>query len=161
LIHLVGLGLVVRQRRVVGGVERAALDPVPQFQQVLTADPHLAGELRGGDPLGDAAEDQEDLGRAEVSSLPRCSREHIEDTTTSLAAVVDDRGVGVTAVDVEPLAGATTGAGEPRGVEQVEELPAATFLVHQVEDREVHGSGSGRFVIGNPQWTKEQDHTWL
>src|SRR5947209_6843356 len=53
LIHLVGLGLVVGQWRVVRGVERAGLDPVPQLQQVLAADPHLAGELRGGSPLGD------------------------------------------------------------------------------------------------------------
>jgi hypothetical protein len=46
-------------------------------------------------------------------------------------------------------------------MEQVEELLAATLLVHQVEDREVHGSGSGRFVISNPKWTEEQDRTRL
>jgi hypothetical protein len=42
----------------------------------------------------------------------------------------------MTAVDVEPLTGATTGARVPLGMEQVEELLAATLLVHQVEDRE-------------------------
>jgi hypothetical protein len=129
---------------VVGGVERAGLDPVPQSQEVLAADPDLAGEFGGGSPLGDAAEDQEDLGRAELCPLPSCSREHIEYPATSLAAVVDDRGVGVTAVDVEPLAGAAPGAREPLGVDQVEELSATPLLVHQVDDREVHGIGSGR-----------------
>jgi hypothetical protein len=144
LVHLIGLGPVVGQGRVVGGVERAGLDPVPQLQEVLAADPDLAGELGGGSPLGDAAEDQEDLDRAELCPLPMCSCEHIEHASTSLAAVVDDRGVGVTAVDVEPLAGAAPGAREPLGVEQVEEFPATRLLVHQIDDREVHGIGSGR-----------------
>jgi hypothetical protein len=127
---------------------------------MLAADPHLARELRGGDPLGDAAEDQEDLGRAEVRPSPGCPREHVEHPATRLAAVVDDRGVGVAAMDVEALAGATPRAGEPLGVEQVEELLAATLLVHQVEDREVHGSGSGWRLVNKSGWTEEQNRTW-
>ena len=91
--------------------------------------------------MGDATEDQEDLGRAEVRPLPECSREHIEHPSAPLAAVVDDRGVGMTAVDIEPLPGTAPRAREPLGVEQVEELLAATLLVHQVKDREVHGIG--------------------
>src|SRR3954467_5246165 len=70
LVHLIGLRPVVGQGRVVGGVARAGLDPVPQLQEVLAADPDLAGELGGGSPLGDAAEDQEDLDRAELCPLP-------------------------------------------------------------------------------------------
>jgi hypothetical protein len=93
--------------------------------------------------LGDATEDQEDLGRAEVRPLPGCSCEHIKHATAPLATVVNDRGVGMTAVDIEPLPGPAPRAHEPLGVEQVEELLAATFLVHQVQDREVHGGGSG------------------
>jgi hypothetical protein len=108
---------------------------------MLAADPHLARELRRGDPLGDATEDQEDLGRAEVRPLPECSREHIEHASAPLAAVVDDRRVGMTAVDIEPLPDTAPRAREPLGVEQVEELLAATLLVHQVKDREVHGIG--------------------
>jgi hypothetical protein len=127
---------------VIGGGQRAGLDLVSQVQEVLACDPDLAGELRGGGPLGDAAEDQEDLRRAEVRPLPQSSREHIEHAPTPLATEVDDRGVGVTAVDVEPLAGATTRASGPLGMEQVEESLAATLLVHQVDDREVHGIGS-------------------
>jgi hypothetical protein len=120
---------------------------MPQPQPVLATDPHLAGELRRGDPLGDPAEDQEDLDRAEMSPLPGCSREHVKDSTAGLAAVVEDRRVGVTAMDVEALAGATAGASEPFGVEQVEELLAATLGIHQIADREVHGSGSGRRFV--------------
>jgi len=144
LVHLVGLGLIVRQRAVVDGGQGTGLDLMPQAEQVLPTDPHLAGELRRGDPLGDATEDQEDLGGAEMGPLPLRPREHVEHASARLAAVVDDRGVGVTAMDVETSSGATPGAGGPVGVEKVEELLAATLLVHQVEDREVHGGGSGR-----------------
>jgi len=146
LIHLVGLGLGVRQRRVVGGIERIGLHAMPQYQQVLAADSYLARELRGGGPLGDAAEDQEDLGRAEVRPLPLCPGEHIEHPSACLAAVVDDRGVGVAAMDVEPLMGTATGARVPAGMEQVDERLAAALLVHQVEDREVHGVGSEGWI---------------
>jgi hypothetical protein len=141
LVHLVGLGLVVRQRRVVGGVQGPGLDLMPQPQQVLAADPHLTGELRRGDPLGDATEDREDLGRVEVRPLPGCFREHIEHPSAPLAAIVDDRVVGVTAVDIEPFPRPATRALEPFGVEQVKELLAANLLVHQVKYREVHGIG--------------------
>src|SRR5262249_46413971 len=151
LIHLVGLGLIVRQRRAVGGVQRAGLDLMPQPQQVLATDPYLTGERRRGDPLGDATKDQEDLGRAEVRPLPKCPCVHVEHPPAPLAAVVDDRVVGVTAVDIEPLPGGATRAGEPLGVEQIEELLAANLLVHQVKDREVHGIGPEEQVVGNSQ----------
>jgi hypothetical protein len=150
LVHLVGLGLVVRQRRAVGGGERAGLDRVPQPEQMLAADPDLAGESRRGLPLGDAAEDQEDLRGAQVGPLPGGAREHVEDPAAGLAAVTDDRGVVATAVDVEAVPGAAPGAREPTGVEQVEELLAATLLVHQVDDREVHEVGPGGMKISKP-----------
>ena len=70
LVHLVGLGLIVRQRRAVRGGQGAGLDDVPQPQRMLAADPHLMGEFRGRHPLRDAPEDQEDLAGAEVCTLP-------------------------------------------------------------------------------------------
>ena len=57
--------------------------------------------------------------------------------------MIDDRGIDTSAVNVEAIAGATTRASEPLGVEQIEEPLAATLLVHQVDDREVHWVGSG------------------
>jgi hypothetical protein len=140
----------VRQRRVVGGGERARLDLMPQPEQMLAADPDLAGELRGGLPLGDTAEDQEDLRGAQMSPLPGGVSEHVEDPAAALAAVIEDRGVGTTAVDVEAVAGATTRAGEPIGMEQIEELQAATLLVHQVDDREVHEVSSEEIKSSKP-----------
>jgi hypothetical protein len=156
LVHLVGLGLVVRQRRAVGVGQCAGLDQMPEPKQVLAADPHLTGELRGGRPLGDAADDQEDLCGAQVGSLPGCAGEHVEHPAAAFAAVIDDRGVGTTAVDVEPLPSATTGTGMPIGVEQVEELLAAALLVHQVDDREVHAVGSKGTRNGKPDDQKNR-----
>jgi hypothetical protein len=156
LVHLVGLGPVVRQGHAVGGGQRTGLDRVPQPEQMLAADPQLAGESRGGLPLGDAAEDQEDLSGAQVCPLPGSAGEHVEDPAAALAAVADDRGTGTAAVDVEAVAGATTGAGEPLGVEQIEELLAATLLVHQVDDREVHEVGSDEVDACKPDGQKNK-----
>jgi hypothetical protein len=151
LVQLVGLGVVIRQRCAVGGGQGATLDLMPQPEQVLAADAEFAGELGGGHPLGDAAEDQEDLGGAQMGPLPGGVSEHVEDPAAALAAVIDDRSVGTSTVDVEALAGLTAGAGEPLGMEQIEELLAATFLVHQVDDREVHEVGSGKMKISQPE----------
>src|SRR5205823_5727888 len=70
LVHLVGLGAVVRQGRAVRPGQGAGLDRVPQFEQVPAADVQLAGRLRRRGPRGDAAEDQEDGGRALVRPPP-------------------------------------------------------------------------------------------
>ena len=131
--------------------QRSALDLMPQSEQMLTADPNLAGESRGGFSLGDAAKDQEDLGGAQMGPLPGGVSEHVEDPPATLAAVIGDRRVGTTAVDVETLGGATSGAGEPFGVEQIEKLLAAPLLVHEVDNREVHGAGSSEMKTNKPQ----------
>jgi hypothetical protein len=144
LVQLVGLSVVVGQRLAVGGVQGAGLDRMPQPEQMLAADPDLAGELGSGLSLGQATEDQEDLRRAQVGPLPGGVGVHIEDAAAAFTAVIDDRGIGTAAVDVEAIAGATPRASEPLRVEQIEEPLAATLLVHQVDDREVHGVGSGK-----------------
>jgi len=87
----------------------------------------------------------------ELTALPGGVSEHVEDPAAALAAIIDDRGVGATAVNVKAVAGATTGAGEPLGVEQIEELLAATLLVHQGDNREVHGVGSEEIRSSRPE----------
>jgi hypothetical protein len=150
LVHLVGLGLIVRQRRAVRGGQGAGLDRVPQPQQMLAADPHLTGEFRGGHPLRDAPEDQEDLAGAEVGPLPGGAGEQVEDPAAALAAVVNDRRLGAMAMDVQPVPGGATGADQAAGMEQVQELVVATILVHQVEDREVHQVNSQGMIVNTP-----------
>jgi hypothetical protein len=129
---------------------------MPQPNQVLAADPHLAGEFRGGHPLRDAAEDQEDLRGAQMSALPGGAREHVEDPAAGFATVIDNRGVIVTSVDVKTVVGITPRASETLGVEEIEELLAAPLLVHQVDDREVHEVGSGETKISKPEGQKNR-----
>jgi hypothetical protein len=91
-----------------------------------------------------------------MGPLPGGVGEHVEDPATGFAAVIDDRGVGTAAVDVEAVAAATAGAGEPLGVEQIEEPLAATLLVHQVDDREVHEVGSEEMKTSKPDGQKNR-----
>ena len=151
LVHFVGLGLVVRQRRAVGVGQRAGLDRMPQPNQVLAADPHLASEFRGGHPLRDAAEDQEDLRGAQMRALPGGAGEHVEDPAAAFATVIDDCGVIATSVDVKTVVGTTPGTPQPIGIKQIEELLAAALLVHQVEDRQVQEVGSEDTKISEPK----------
>jgi len=50
LVHLVGLGVLVRQGRAVGSGERAGLDRVPQSEQMLAADAHSRASFAVGTP---------------------------------------------------------------------------------------------------------------
>jgi hypothetical protein len=127
-----------------------------QPDQMLAADADLAGELGGGHCLSDPAEDQEDLGGTEMGPLPGGVSEHVEDPPATLAAVIGDRRVETTAVDVETLGGATAWTGESFGVEQIEELLAAPLLVHEVDDREVHEVGSEEKTISRPGGQKNR-----
>jgi hypothetical protein len=135
---------------VVRGGQGAGLDRVPQPQQMLAADPHLAGEFGGGHPLGDAPEDQEDLAGAEVGPLPGGAGEQVENPAAAFAAVVNDRRLGTMAMEVQPVPGGATGADQAVGMEQVQELVVATILVHQVEDREVHEVNSQGMIVNTP-----------
>ncbi len=62
---------------------------------------------------------------------------HVEDPAAALAAVIDDRRIGTAAVDAEAVAGVTAGACQSIGVEQIEEPPAASLLVHGVGSEEM------------------------
>jgi hypothetical protein len=129
---------------------------MPEPKQMLAADPHLASEFRGGLSLGDAAKDQQDLCGAQVGPLPGSVREHIEDPAAGFAAVIDNRGVVATSVNVKAVVGTAPGANEPLGVEQIEELLTATLLVHQVDDREVHEVGTKETKISRPEGQKNR-----
>ena len=59
LVGLVGLQDLVIQRHPVAVPEGQVLEPVPQVQQLRAVALQLAGELGGGDALGDPADDQD------------------------------------------------------------------------------------------------------
>jgi len=94
--------------------------------------------LGGRDALGDAAEDQDQLRWATVRALQGRSGEGVEDPAAGAALIVEHRGP-VTAMDGEPIGLLASWAGQPSGVEGIEELGVAGILVHQFDDRKIHG----------------------
>ena len=59
LVGLVGLQHLVIQRHDVAVAEGEVLEPVPQVQEFRAVAAQLAGQLGGGDALGEAADDQD------------------------------------------------------------------------------------------------------
>jgi hypothetical protein len=110
---------------------------MPQGQQLHPVAAQLTGQPRRRDPLGDAAEDQQDLGRPPLHPVQDRAGEGVEDPAATAALVVEHRGA-VAAVDTEAVAGAATGAGQTAGVEQVQELGVAGVLVEELDQGEVH-----------------------
>jgi hypothetical protein len=151
LVQLIGLDGRIAQRVAVQFHPGVLLEAVPQLQEVLAVAAQLAGQLRRGDTLGEAAEDQHDLGGTPVRAFQCGAGEGVEDTAAGGAAVVEDRGA-VAAMDVEMIVGLAVRAGQAIGVEQGDELVVAGVLVHEVDQREVHRGvsresvGSGRMI---------------
>ena len=128
-----------------------------EFEQLRPAAPQLAGELGGGDALGDAAEDQDQLDRPPFGPLEDRPGKGGTDAAAGGAAIGQDRGP-VAAMDSEPIAVAAVGAGQAVGMEQLDEEFVAGRLVHQVADREVHGrllTGAQRLI--SPDFTLSAD----
>lgn len=116
MVHLIGLDHGVIQRVAVQPPPRVLLEAVPQLQQVLAVAAQLAGHLGGGLALGDAAEDQEELGGAAMRPLQKGPGPGVEDATAVAALVVEDR-LAVAVVNPQALALTAGGAGQPLGVE--------------------------------------------
>jgi hypothetical protein len=140
-VRLVGLGPIVAQGVAVEPDPGVLLEPMPQVQKVHPVAAQLARQLRRRHALGDAAEDQDDLGRPPLHPLQGRPGPGVEDAMAPAALVIEDRGA-MAAVDAEAVGGAAARAGQSVGVEHGEELPVAGVLVHQVGEREIHGDDS-------------------
>ena len=119
-----------------------ALHAAAQLQQVLAVAAQLAGQPRRGDALGEAAEDEHDLGGPAVRPLQLAAGEGVEDPAAGGAAVVQDRGA-VATMDVQVGIGHAARAGQPFGMDQGDELAVAGVLVQEVGQGEVHGATRG------------------
>src|SRR6266508_2727245 len=141
LEHLVGLGFGIGQRPPGQPHPGFVLEAVPQLQQVLAAAAQFPGQAGGRRALGDAAGDQHQLAGAALGALEFGAGPGVVDAAAGGAAVVKDR-VAVGAVDGPPPAAAVRAA-EAAGVQGVHQEVVAGLFVQQVEQREVHGRGSG------------------
>ena len=111
---------------------------MPQVQQLRAVTLQLAGQLGGGDTLGEPADDQDEFSGPPLDSMEDRVGEGVEHPPAVAAPVVQDRGPAA-AVEGHTVALMTAGAGEPVGVQPPDQLGVAGVLVHQLGDREVHG----------------------
>jgi hypothetical protein len=88
--------------------------------------------------LGEAADDQHQLAGSPLEAMQGRAGEGVEDPLAVAAAEVQDR-VAAAPVDDHPVVLMAARAGEAVGMEPLYELLVAGALVHQVDDREIHG----------------------
>jgi hypothetical protein len=115
------------------------LQAVAEREQLLAVAAQLTGQLGGGDPLSDPAEDQDQFGGRPPGPLQEGAGEGVEHPVAGRAAIVEHR-VAVAAMDGQVLTRGAPRAGESTGVQPIDEPPIAGALVHQFGEREVHDS---------------------
>ena len=106
--------------------------------QVRAITAEFTGQLSGGDALGDPAEDEDQLRGAAVGAPRGRAGEGVEDAAAVAAAVIEHR-CPMAAMDGDPVGLMATRAGQPAGVEGLQELGVVGVLVHHLGDREVQG----------------------
>jgi hypothetical protein len=115
------------------------LQHMSQFEKIPPTATRFPSQLRGRYPLSESPYDEDDLRRTVVSALERGSCPGIEDPPTGAATIVED-GFPEIAVDVKTLLSLTPRTTKSLGMEQIKEVVEAGILIHQLVNREVHGS---------------------
>jgi len=138
LVGLVGLQDLVVQRHPVAIAKGQILESVPQVQQLGAVAIQLARQLGGGDALGETAEDQYQRAGLSLDAMQSRAGEGVEDPFAVAATEVQDR-VAAAPVDDHPIVSLAARAGQTAGMQPLYELLVAGALVHQVDDREIHG----------------------
>ena len=118
--------------------EGEILEPVPQVQEFRAVAAQLAGQLSGGDALGEAADDQDQFPGPALDAVQGRAGEGVDDAMAVTAAEVQDR-VAAPPVDDQASVAVAAGAGQAVGMQPVDELGIARLFIHQVGDREIHG----------------------
>jgi hypothetical protein len=111
---------------------------VPQVQEFRTVTVQFAGQLGGRDPLGEAADDQDQLAGPALGAVQGRAGEGVEDPVAVAAAEVQDR-VAAPTVQSHAIVVMAAGADQAVGVQPADELVIARLFIHQVGDREVQG----------------------
>ena len=154
LVGLVGLQHFVVQRQEVAIAEGEILEPVPQVQEFRTVAVQLAGQLGGGDALGEAADDQDQFPGQAPAAVQGCAGEGVEDPVAVAAPEVQD-GVAAPTVDDHAVVSMAAGTGQTVGMQPVDELGIAGLFIHQVDDREVHGGlRTGEIRVESPEYPR-------
>jgi hypothetical protein len=111
---------------------------VPEVQEFRTVAAQLAGQLGGGDALGEAADDQDQLAGPALGAVQGRAGEDVEDPMAVATAKVQHR-IAASPMDDPAVRLMAARASHPVGVQPVDELGIARLFIHQVNDRKVHG----------------------
>jgi hypothetical protein len=137
-VRRAGLTDRIGQRQLVGGGPLSeALGASAQGQQVGAVAAHRAGQLGGGHPLGDAAEDEQQVPARPLGAWPLGAGEGVEHPPAAAALIVED-GIAAAAAGAEAIGGPAVRTAGPVGVEEVQQAVVTGALVEQIGDREVH-----------------------
>jgi hypothetical protein len=111
---------------------------VPQVQEFRAVTIPFAGQLGGGDALGEAADDQDQFPGPALDAVQGGAGEGVEDAVAVAAAEVQDR-IAAAAVNDQAIVLMTAGAGQAVWVKPADKLVIARLFIHEDRDREVHG----------------------
>lgn len=137
LVHLVGLGDGIGHGRLVQGLLRQALQAMSERQQFGAVQTEFTRQLRRGDSLSDAAQDQHDLGWRFGRSGKHRPREGVEDAAAGTTAVIQHR-FPMPTMNGESFVGLTSRTGQPIRMQQVDQFGVTGILVHEVLNGEIH-----------------------
>jgi hypothetical protein len=102
---------------------------VPQVQEFRTVAVQFAGQLGGGDALGEAAEDQDQFTGPALGAVQGRAGEDVEDPVAVAAAEVQHR-VAATTMDDQAVVLMAARAGHPVGVQPGDKLGIARLFIH-------------------------------
>ena len=101
---------------------------MPQVQEFRAIAAQLAGQLGGGDALGEATDNQDQFAWPALDAAQGRAGEGVEDGAAARALVVEDRGA-VAAVDAQAALPPALRAGQAAGVEAADEPVIARLFV--------------------------------
>ena len=113
------------------------MEPVPQVQEFRAVAAQFAGQLGGGDALGEAADDQDQFTGPALGAAQGRAGEGVEDPVAVAAAEVQDR-VAAATMDDHAVVLMAARAAHSVGVQPADELVKARLFIHKLCDREIH-----------------------
>jgi hypothetical protein len=111
-----------------------------QFQQPGAIAAQFPGQLGRRDTMGDASQDEQQLGTGTMRPLEDRPGEGVEYPSAGFATIVQD-GAAIPTVN-RKMVGSASGTSQPVGVKNVQPLGVANVLVHEIHKREVHDRSS-------------------
>jgi hypothetical protein len=137
LVHLVGLGSVIRQGCLVEGLLGQSLQAMAEFQKSGAFEFEFTGQARRRGSLGDAAQNQHHLRWPLGRTFQGRSGKGVEHPLTGAASIVQNR-IPIPTMDVETGPCATLRTAKAGRVQQFNQFGVAGVLVHEVLKREIH-----------------------